>query len=293
MSERAWRTAYASVIGTSHEKTDAPCQDAGRCRVVRALDGREVLVAAVADGAGSATLSQEGAALAVKSFLEEFGAVAAMHSDLEDLDLRFVQEWVVRLNAEIVEMAEAGRTSRDYACTFLGAVVGPDHAVYVQVGDGAIVASGPKPGVYDWVFWPQHGEFANQTNFVTMEQVLDVLEFRSVPGRIEEIALFSDGLERLVLNLAAKTVHSPALAPVFGWLAGTQPDAGGEMSDALVAYLSSSHVNGRTDDDKTLVMATRADPARMAAAPSGDVPASPLLGEEDSSATRGAASTDG
>jgi hypothetical protein len=262
--------------------------------VVVALDSQEVLVAAVADGAGSAALSQEGASLAVRLFLEEFGTAAAMRSNLQELDLPFVQDWVVRLKAEIAEMAEAGRTPRDYACTFLGAVVGPDHAVYVQIGDGAIVASGPKPSVCDWVFWPQHGEFANQTNFVTMDQVLDVLEFTSVPGRIEELALFSDGLERLVLNLAAETVHLPALAPIFGWLVGTQPGAGGEMSDALVAYLSSNHVNGRTDDDKTLVMATRADPARMAAAPMKDVSGSPTLGEENGLSTiRDAAPTDG
>ena len=52
-----WRTAHASVIGTSHTATGAPCQDAGDCEVLAAADGSEILVAAVADGAGSAKRS--------------------------------------------------------------------------------------------------------------------------------------------------------------------------------------------------------------------------------------------
>ena len=49
---RKWRTAFASSIGTAHTKTGAPCQDAGRCLVIDAVDGEEVLLVAVSDGAG-------------------------------------------------------------------------------------------------------------------------------------------------------------------------------------------------------------------------------------------------
>ena len=77
---------------------------------------------------------------------------------------------------------------------------------------------------------------------------------------MDEVAVFSDGIERLVLDMANKEVHSPAFKPIFEWLSGIEPDRTGEPSKALLAYLASDHVNRRTDDDKTLVMATRALP---------------------------------
>jgi hypothetical protein len=61
----------------------------------------------------------------------------------------------------------------------------------------------------------------------------------------------------MVLDMAARTVHSPAFRPIFQWLAGTAPDGAQEAAQALASYLSSDQVNSRTDDDKTLVMATR------------------------------------
>ena len=79
--------------------------------------------------------------------------------------------------------------------------------------------------------------------------------------------MFSDGLERLVLDMKGRTVHSPSLRPIFGWLAGTAPSTTGEASAVLMAYLDSANVNRRTDDDKTLVMATRACPPEPAAPP--------------------------
>ena len=63
-----------------------------------------------------------------------------------------------------------------------------------------------------------------------------------------------------MLDMSSKTVHSPAFQPIFEWLAGTEPDRSDAPSTALVAYLGSEHINRRTDDDKTLVMATRAMP---------------------------------
>ena len=54
-----WNVAAASVQGTSHIKRSQPCQDAHHWIV---LDGT-VLVAAVADGAGSVSLSSLGTAV--------------------------------------------------------------------------------------------------------------------------------------------------------------------------------------------------------------------------------------
>src|SRR5688572_17030964 len=57
-----WRVVAASVRGTGHEKTNLPCQDAHGWEDIEG----GWLVAAVADGAGSAPLAQEGAEVAVR-----------------------------------------------------------------------------------------------------------------------------------------------------------------------------------------------------------------------------------
>lgn len=260
MRERRWRTAYASVVGTSHSKTGSPCQDAGGCIVVTTSDGREMLVAAVSDGAGTASHSDAGSKLAVAYFLRVFGEVAASDPELASVDRAFVDGWLGEVRGAITELAAAERNQdSDYACTLLGAVIGPSGAAYLQIGDGAIVVADQETGEFAWIFWPQHGEYANSTNFLTQKGAAEALFFEIGPP-VDEIAMFSDGIERLVLDMSVATVHSPAFRPVFDWLGGTEPANIDRPSEVLTAYLASDHVNGRTDDDKTLVMATRAEP---------------------------------
>jgi hypothetical protein len=264
----AWRYAYASVTGTSHEKTGAVCQDAGSCRVVESSGGGPVLLAMASDGAGSARRSEEGARLAVALFLAEFGAACRDHG-IAAIDRAFILSWLTKLRRSIAaRAARTGIRSGEFACTALGAVIADDRAVFFQIGDGAIVISGRQvPGDYDWVFWPQHGEFANTTNFVTQRDAARALEIEFHQGPIDEVALFTDGIERLVLDLRGKTAHAPFFRPLFGWLAKTKQPEKSETSPALANYLGSKQVCDRTDDDKTLVMATRrpAPPEKPAA----------------------------
>jgi len=83
-------------------------------------------------------------------------------------------------------------------------------AVFLQIGDGAIVATshGEEEDEWSWIFWPQKGPFANTTT-CCLEDALQVLEFELLPRRIDEIAMFTDGLEGLVLHHKTKTVHDP------------------------------------------------------------------------------------
>jgi hypothetical protein len=69
--------------------------------------------------------------------------------------------------------------------------------------------------------------------------------------------LFSDGLERLVLDFRARTAHGPFFEAVFNRF-GAAPRAGHnkDVSSALAELLSSAAVNGRTDGDKSIVCAS-------------------------------------
>lgn len=224
-----------------------------------AADGREIMLAVASDGAGSAPRSAEGASMAVEQFLEDIGPAVVDDPELAFLDRPYVVSWLQKLRNSIDEVSTAsGCRADDFACTFLAAVVGPTRTAYIQLGDGAIVVAGSEANEYSWVFWPQHGEFANSTNFVTQNDFESAVEVETTDAPVNEVAIFTDGIERLVLDMQAKTVHSPALIPIFGWLSGLDPrtEIGGPAA-ALVAFLGSGRVNDRTDDDKTLVMATR------------------------------------
>jgi hypothetical protein len=139
----------------------------------------------------------------------------------------------------------------------VAAIVGPHSAIFFQIGDGAIVVSEPGSTDYGHVFWPQHGEFANQTNFLIQDNIEEILKFDLIHQTFQAISIFTDGIERLVLDFSSQAVHSPALRPIFNWLEKCESSLDESPSTALIAYLSSEFINSRTDDDKTLVMAIR------------------------------------
>ena len=66
----SWRFAAASVRGVGHERMEMPCQDACRVQLLR----DETLLITVADGAGSARLSEFGSIAAVEAVVDYFAA---------------------------------------------------------------------------------------------------------------------------------------------------------------------------------------------------------------------------
>ena len=287
----AWRYAFASVVGTSHTRGALPCQDASECRLLYTEAGEPVLVALVADGAGSASHSAEGARLACALLLGEIATLLDTGGAIEAITRDFVVAWLTHFQHAIAERAEAqGCAAREFACTLLAAVVGEGCGVFFQVGDGAIVvADRDAPDEYGWIFWPQRGEYENVTMFITDPRAAEHLEHEFGAGRYAELALFTDGLQRLALHFASTSVHNPFFRPIFPPLRAQSPGHLPDLSAALGRFLDSPAVNGRTDDDKTLVLATRrpAEAPPMSAPPSVDdepAPAAMDDGEETSDA---------
>lgn len=254
MDHSPWRFAYASAIGASHVRESLPCQDFAACEHVQSPAGDQTLIAAVADGAGSATHSHAGARLACTSFLD-FGR--AVGEQMREQDTK---QWLRNLRAQIEELADAlGCLPRDLRCTFLGALIGRHYSCFVQVGDGVIViAPAEEPEEYQWMFWPEQGEYANTTFFATDEDAPQHLRFASLPSQGVCLAMMSDGLQGLALNYRSRTVHNPFFQTMFRAVVA-DPRSGhlANLSAALADYLVSEQVNIRTDDDKTLILATR------------------------------------
>ena len=253
-----WRIAAASAIGTSHAKTGQPCQDSLRVRLVDTAQG-PVLVSAVSDGAGSAAHSEIGSRAAVttatyliENYLEAGGTVSSLTHEA-------ALSWLAQIQSVISSLAlEAGMAVRDFACTLLVAIIADGSSAFLQVGDGAMVVREEGDEGWSYVFWPQHGEYINSTNFVTSADAATAMEFACPARKIESFSCFSDGIESLVLHYATKTVHdgffNGMIEPVR---LATAEGLDHDLSESLARYLNSDRVCDRTDDDKSLVLATR------------------------------------
>jgi hypothetical protein len=247
-----WRVISACEVGTSHVAVGKPCEDSVWAQALETSAGVPVLGIFVSDGAGSAAHGGRGAELAVQAAALHFEEKVkqAEFGLNEDLALQFVEEVRQRVYAQ----AEAeSLIARDFACTFLGLVSTPQGSVAFQIGDGAIVVDvgdGLEVAVE-----PMAGEYANMTHFVTDEDAVSVLVAKVYAASVQRAAAFSDGLQRLALNMAAGTPHEPFFRPFFDVLSKSRPDQEEELGYALVKFLGSGAVNERTDDDKTLAVA--------------------------------------
>ncbi|SIT45311.1 Serine/threonine phosphoprotein phosphatase [Paraburkholderia ribeironis] len=220
--------------------------------VVEALDqnGARHLIAIAADGAGSARFAQAGAELTCETAVLAVTDLLAQSADgVQSVKPRAIIEAV---RGAILERAtEGGASLRDFACTVVGAVVGPEKVLYFQIGDGAIVAR--RTDALKCIFWPDGGEYANTTFFITDHDAQAHLQSR-IDDTPEELALMTDGLQRLALVFSSKAVHAPFFDPMFAVLRTASEEECDQLSGSLAAFLDSEPVNSRTDDDKTLVL---------------------------------------
>jgi hypothetical protein len=260
MSLGGWRYVAASVIGTSHEKAGGSCQDANECQISLTPTGEKVLAATVADGAGSAICGGEGAARTCRALLGLMNEHVGSGKTVEQVTRETVEAWITMIQCLLEDEAKtASRERRDFACTVLGLIVGENCAACLQIGDGVMVLADSEEHAYGHVFWPDRGEYANTTHFVTQDDAFEHLQFESVKRRIVEAALLTDGLQTVALNYQEQTAYEPFFKGLFAPLRTAAEGCSTELSDSLAAFLSSPRVNEKTDDDKTLVLASRAN----------------------------------
>lgn len=244
----------ASEVGTSHGVTGAPCQDscAGGVEILNSHDPEPLLWVFVSDGAGSAPRGGQGADTAIgegirfvteKLSRKEFGLGDGFACDL-------VREVRRAIHAEAEKEQQP---VRDYACTFLGLVSTKTGTITFQVGDGGIVLD--TGNGLELAMIPAQGEYANQTHFVTDDDAIARMQSKAYPDRALRVAAFTDGIQRLALNMTANTPQDRFFTPFFSGLAKATFEHEDQLTGLLQQFLASDHVNARTDDDKTLVLA--------------------------------------
>lgn len=257
MSSEKWLVAHASVIGASHLANNSECQDRFICRTTRTKEG-EILIAAVADGAGSTSSGQIGAEIACRLFADETeDFLKTRDASINSLNADFGKYWLEFFQKQIAEIAaKEEKPLRDYASTFVAAIVSEKRAVFFQVGDGAIVYStAEKPQEYVFGIDPVETEYANVTDFLTDKDAFSALRFNHTDEPLEDLILFSDGIFAVAVDYKTNQPHAPFLRPMIAPLKSMN-EVGG-LNAKLESFLASPKINEKTDDDKTIILASR------------------------------------
>jgi hypothetical protein len=250
-----WKVTHASVTGKAHTDRGERGQDFSRAGTIQ-LSDTEFFIGIAADGAGSTTDGGRGAEIACGTLYEKITGAVRDSGDLTRITDQNVREWLAASREAIVADArESGKRLKDYACTVLGTVAGNNRAVFFQIGDGAIVARSGED--YQTIFWPEQGEYANTTYFITDEQYPDHLHILHAESP-DEIAIFTDGLQNLVLSFSQKKAHPGFFRPLFESLRKDPGNGFPGFSAQLENFLCRDDISARSDDDKTLVLAMQA-----------------------------------
>lgn len=254
-----WRVVAASVRGKSHEKAGQLCQDAHHWE--KLPEG--ILVGAVADGAGSAILGKVGAIVAAQTAVEticlEETTVRSLFSSQPfppneaEVRLLLTNALVAAKTAVEAEAQACKMTARDLASTLILVIATPTLIAVAQVGDGVAVASDSQGNLIPLTA-PQFGEYINETTFLVSPNALSTAQINLWRGATTNIALLSDGLQMLALDMTKGTPHAPFFNPFFNFVTKVTNET--EAKEQLVAFLRSPRTTDRADDDLTLFLAT-------------------------------------
>jgi len=240
-----WMFSTAAVVGRSHEQAAVACQD-----VVRSRRAGGVVAVALADGAGSATQSEQGAQLAVSATLD---LLTASFDSLYVDERSVVHERIV--GAAISRIAEAAEAARvdvmHFASTLIFVAVKEDRFIAGHVGDGIIGRE--RDGQREVLSHPKRGEHVNETVFVTSRSAASDLAIERGPTTgVTAFAVMSDGAAES-LYLRSKGTMAPAVTSMWRWLDAHAPEV---VDSALEANLR-DQLRLSTGDDCSLGLLRR------------------------------------
>ena len=195
-----WKIAQCAVPGKSHMKANIPCQDKTSVFIKNG-----VTVVALADGAGSASLSHYGAEFIAKFICEDI-ADNFIHY-IKTVDGRMVKlDIMKKVKQSLCDLSiEHHCDINDLASTLLSVAEKDGEFILIHIGDGLIGCV--QNNEVKVLSRPENKDFANVTVFSTSLDAVSTMKL--VKGRIDDISgfvLMSDGTEASLYDKRRRTL---------------------------------------------------------------------------------------
>jgi hypothetical protein len=146
---------------------------------------------------------------------------------------------------------QTGLELRSFATTLLVVAIAGDWVATGHTGDGGVVGW-TAGGQLLTLSPPEQEEYVNVVRPLTAETGVSHGRYAARRLELSGLALFSDGMQRLVLSGPAAAPHEPFWRPFIAALCGDdQENADGRV---LEEFLGSERVSSRSDDDRTMLV---------------------------------------
>jgi serine/threonine protein phosphatase PrpC len=243
-----WRTLGVAFTGRGHVLSGEPCQD--RHTVASLLNGDLVVI--VADGAGSAEFSDEGARVAAETCLTQI-AERARHKRLVRLDYYEIFHSAAE---QVSHYARSFNLSpREFATTLNVLHCTRSGTANVSIGDsGCIIVTGQDE--LEILAPPFKGRYANETAFLSQSMVERYFSYGETRNPINGYIAATDGIFDLLFQQDQINTQS-AHALIDCLRRQESPQAAKE----LTAFCQSGTIARFTRDDLTLVLGLREEDA--------------------------------
>lgn len=250
--ETRMAVAGACIRGVRHIQTGDPCQDAWYSSM---LDGGGVVVA-VADGLSSAVHAQKGAMIAVSEACKSITPVTARSFCPEELVRTAVEK---SRDAVLCVAAAASALPSSYASTLIIAYYHDEILTVGHIGDG--IVAGIKDGEPLIISPPARSEYINETASLTQPDWRSHLRI-SICGHVDSCIIATDGCQG-ALSVRKGTEYlpyDPFVIPLISFIR-KKLRYNGDCTPDIENLLISPRMQELSDDDKTLVILLRTDPA--------------------------------
>lgn len=202
----------------------------------------------VADGAGSAAMSDVGAALVTRRIC----TIINRNFDIYfDLDPYLVKKYIIHaLRTSLGKIARQKNTTiKALASTLLFVAIKNDKIIGGHIGDGLILYN--KFNKIIILSEPENGEFSNQTYFVTSGYYQHHLRlYKGILKDISAFYLMTDGISNLIFNRITKTISNNFIESVESFRSNTTSS----LNISIEKYLKEEVIKFSKDDSTLVIM---------------------------------------
>ncbi len=240
-----------SLTGTSHIKKGTVCQDSHKAAKL----SNGWVVAAVADGVGSAKHSEIASALAVQTVVEVCTEKITSETKLEDVKPILLEAYTKAEERIEIYADEHGDPITDYDTTLSSVVYDGAKLVYGHSGDGGIIGLATD-GKYVRITRPQKAE--DNVCVIPLRAGAAAWEIKDAEGPFASVLLATDGIYDTFFPYLLKGQETEVYVPLVRYFLDNTIMGGSEkniqeLQDNRIAFVNSP-TYASVEDDKTVLV---------------------------------------